>query len=581
MNLLASEVDSGMGVFRENFFKQLDLFRGDVQLVFQNMARDTTLKTLPWVALGGVVLVGTPLLTLYLYKKGVHNLGRPQLAQEVRKVGIWDRTTDGVSRIVSSIWNSTKTGVKWSTLAGAAGVSLATVGAITSGITTGNSGLGGEVLNGLFCAIDGGRGACNHMPALPLISTTIGVGVLRASADAANSFYNFAKKSMKKDAQPVFNDELQKRIDDLTTSTYNINRNGGYMQNLLLYGPGGTGKTMVSKYIAKNSKMNYVMMSGGDLAQYIKRGEHVTELNKLFADARNSHSPTIVFIDECESLCGDRGKMDRSELIELVNSFLNQTGEPSKKIMVILTTNRKDDLDPAVLSRMDHKLYIGLPEQAERKKIIELYLPTFMTSLERKELLTVEVITSIAKQTEGFTGRTIFKMLNAISGMRAATNSNKLTEKMITDTVSAFVKQEADIAGISPPLSAKIPPKSILSNIPSIELEQPESVIEKAMEVQMATTSGDTPTIKLEKSDVVIKNTEESQRIDVASVFQAPLKALNVQEPIQAFPSLSAQKTSEFKPATSFRQIIENIYLWWKNFSFKNFLERLFTIKTS
>ncbi len=443
MNHLASEFDAGMGVFRENFFKQLDLFRGDVQSIFANMARDTTLKTLPWIALGGAVLIGTPLATMYIYKKAVHNIGRPQLAQEVRKVGIWDRTTDGLSRTVSSIWNSTKTGIKWSALAGTAGLTLATM---TSGIMTGKHGYGDEVLSGLSCAMGGSYYYyCNSSPALPLISTIIGMGVLRASAGVANNFYNFVKKSIKKYEQPVFNDELQKRIDDLTTSTYNINRNGGYMQNLLLYGPGGTGKTMISKYIAKNSKMNYVMMSGGDLAQYIKRGEHVTELNKLFADARNSHSPTIVFIDECESLCGDRGKMDKSELIELVNSFLNQTGEPSKKIMVILTTNRKDDLDSAVLSRMDHKLYIGLPEQTERKKIIELYLPIFMTSLERSKLFTDKMITNIAKQTEGFTGRTIFKMLNAMSGMRAATSNNKLTEKMVTDTVSAFIKQEADI----------------------------------------------------------------------------------------------------------------------------------------
>lgn len=445
MNHLASEFDAGMGVFRENFFNQIDLLRGDLQSIFANMARDTTLKMLPWMALGGAILIGTPLATMYVYKKAVYNIGRPQLAQEVRKVGVWDRTTDGISRAVSSIWNSTKTGIKWSALAGAAGFTLAVAGAITSGIKNGESGYGGQVLSGLSCAMGLSSYNCDPSSGFSLISATMAMGLLRASAGVTSDFYNLVKKSIKKDEPPIFNDELQKRIDDLTTSTYNINRNGGYMQNLLLYGPGGTGKTMISKYIAKNSKMNYIMMSGGDLAQYIKRGEHVTELNKLFADARSSYSPTIIFIDECESLCGDRGKMDKSELIELVNSFLNQTGEPSKKIMVILTTNRKDDLDPAVLSRMDHKLYIGLPEQAEREKIIKLYLPKFMTSLERNELFTEEMITDIAKQTEGFTGRTIFKMLNTMSGMRAATSNNKLTINMITETVSAFVKQEANI----------------------------------------------------------------------------------------------------------------------------------------
>lgn len=445
MHHLGSEFDEGMSVFRKNFFTQVDLFREDIQNIFSNMARDTTLKTLPWVALGGAVLIGTPLLTMYVYKKAVHNIGRPQLAQEVRKVGVWDRATDGVARTVSSIWNSTKTGIKWGALAGTAGLTLTIAGTIASGIMTGESGYGGEVLEGLSCAMGGGGYYCNSSSALPLVAATVGTGILRGGSSIASSFYSFVKKAIKKDNQPIFNDELQKRIDDLTEATYNINRNGGYMQNLLLYGPGGTGKTMISKYIAKNSKMNYVMMSGGDLAQYIKRGEHVTELNKLFEDAKSSHSPTIVFIDECESLCGDRGKMDRSELVELVNGFLNQTGEPSKKVMVILTTNRKDDLDPAVLSRMDHKLYIGPPQQLERKKIIELYLPTFMTPSERDELFTDEMITSIAGQTQGFTGRTIFKMLNTMSTMRAATNNNRLTRQMVIDTVNAFVQQETKI----------------------------------------------------------------------------------------------------------------------------------------
>lgn len=445
MEHLATEFDDGMGVFRENFIEQLDLFRGDVQSLFANMARDTTLKMLPWVALGSAILIGTPLLTHYAYKKAVHNIGRPQLAQEIRKVGIWDRTTDGVSRTVSSVWNATKSGIKWGALAGAAGVTLATTGAIASRIMTGDSGIAGEMMGGLGCAMGMGSYYCNPEQGLPLIAAAFGAGMISASSNLTSNFYSYVKQAVKKDEQPVFDAALQKRIDDLTTATYNINRNGGFMQNLLLYGPGGTGKTMVSKYIAKHSNMNYVMMSGGDLAQYIKRGEHVTELNKLFAEAKNSHSPTILFIDECESLCGDRGNMDKSELIELVNSFLNQTGEPSKKVMVILTTNRQEDLDPAVLSRMDHKLYIGPPQLAERKKIVEMYLPTFMTSQERKNLFTDKMVAKIAQQTEGFTGRTIFKMLNTLSGMRAATKDNKLTEQMVTDTVNAFVKQEADI----------------------------------------------------------------------------------------------------------------------------------------
>jgi SpoVK/Ycf46/Vps4 family AAA+-type ATPase len=202
---------------------------------------------------------------------------------------------------------------------------------------------------------------------------------------------------------------------------------------------------MISKYMAKNSNMNYVMMSGGDLAQYIQRGEHVTEINKLFNTIQNSNSPTILFIDECESLCGDRGKMDRSQLIELVNAFLNKTGEPSKKLMVILTTNRKEDLDPAVLSRMDHKLYIGPPEENERRIIIEQNISTFMTKEEKTNLFTHEVISDIARRTEGFTGRTLFKIFNTLAGLRASSVENTLTLEMVEETLQAFIEQEGQM----------------------------------------------------------------------------------------------------------------------------------------
>ncbi|MBS0629673.1 MAG: AAA family ATPase [Verrucomicrobia bacterium] len=450
MDHLGREFNAGLGVFRGNFFKELDLFRSDIQSIFTNMARDTTIKTLPWLALGGAIFIGTPLLTLYLYKKAVHNIGRPLLAQKVRKVGVWDRTTDGATRTVLSIWDAAKVGIKWGALVGTTGLIVSFGGAIASVLMGGRGGIGAQVIDGLACAI-GGHYYCNYNSALPLIAATLGTGALRGSISLAHDFYGFVKESLKVDVQPVFNDELQKRIDDLTRSTYNINQNGGYMQNLLLYGPGGTGKTMIAEYIANNSKMNYVMMSGGDLAQHIKRGEHVTELNRLFADAKSSYTPTIVFIDECESLCGDRGKNDRSELTELINAFLNQTGVPSKKVMVILTTNRKEDLDPAVLDRMDHKLYIGLPGLPERKKILELYVPSFMTAIERSELFTESMIASIAEQTEGFTGRAIFKMLNTMSGKRAATNDNMLTEQMVRDTVSELVKQEQEVLGINKP----------------------------------------------------------------------------------------------------------------------------------
>ena len=95
--------------------------------------------------------------------------------------------------------------------------------------------------------------------------------------------------------KPIFKEEIQKQIDRIQNNTRNVCKNKGTFTNLLLYGPPGTGKTMVSREIAMSAGMNYIMMSGGDLAQYIKRGEHVSEFNRLFNRVKGSSKPTIIF----------------------------------------------------------------------------------------------------------------------------------------------------------------------------------------------------------------------------------------------------------------------------------------------
>ena len=110
--------------------------------------------------------------------------------------------------------------------------------------------------------------------------------------------------------------------------------------------------------------------------------------------------------------------------------------------MVILATNRLEDIDPAVLSRMDHKIYIGPPAALERKKILEEYIPRFFNKAEQKEFFTNEAVQKIANNTDGLTGRAIFKMLNALSSGKHGSTDNRLTEKMIDSVVSHFISQE-------------------------------------------------------------------------------------------------------------------------------------------
>ncbi len=250
--------------------------------------------------------------------------------------------------------------------------------------------------------------------------------------------------------KPIYNAELERRITEISSAVKNIHRHGGYFQNVLFYGPGGTGKTMISEKIAKESGLSYVKMSGGDLAQYIKRGEHVTELNKLLDKMETSwrpwsSRPWIFFIDEAESLCRDRSSLPSAELLELQNALLNRTGTQSKKFMMILSTNRVEDLDEAVLSRMDHKIFIGPPAEQERFGIIKSYLPQFFSPKEIEKYFSDEQVLEIAKRAEGITGRGLFKMLNTLSTKRAMTDDNMITQAMVDVTVNDTICQEDEV----------------------------------------------------------------------------------------------------------------------------------------
>lgn len=247
-------------------------------------------------------------------------------------------------------------------------------------------------------------------------------------------------------SKPIFNAELDQRIQDIVEATNNIKKNGSFFQNVLLYGPGGTGKTMLAEMIAKNSQMDYMMMSGGELGQFIQRGEHVTELNRLWKAAEKSLKPVVIFIDEAESLCRVRHASTDQKYLELQNAFLNKTGTASKQIMLVLATNRPQDIDPAVLSRVPHKLYIGPPGVIERAKIIYTYVQQFFgNTSEQMEIFSPNNIADLAIKTENFTGRSLFFLINSLFAKKGSSSGNRLDKETADRMIRTFIEQENNL----------------------------------------------------------------------------------------------------------------------------------------
>lgn len=121
---------------------------------------------------------------------------------------------------------------------------------------------------------------------------------------------------------------------------------------MLFYGPPGTGKTLFAKKLAMQSGLEYAVMVGSNIAP-LGNGA-VTELSNLFDWAEQQKTGMILFIDEADAFLRSRDSPEMSEQMRhAINAFLYRTGSPSERVIIILATNKPEQLDSAVHSRID------------------------------------------------------------------------------------------------------------------------------------------------------------------------------------------------------------------------------------
>ncbi|MBQ9430725.1 MAG: ATP-binding protein [Kiritimatiellae bacterium] len=150
-----------------------------------------------------------------------------------------------------------------------------------------------------------------------------------------------------------------------------LNPGGG----VLLFGPPGTGKTMLGKAIAGALESPFYYASGADLRSKWY-GESEQRLSQLL-NAAKAQPIAVVFLDEIESLLPKRNEESHAADNRVVTQFLADLGgfRDSKNLLLVLgATNKPWDIDEAVFrtGRFDEKVYIGPPDLAARRKILEL-----------------------------------------------------------------------------------------------------------------------------------------------------------------------------------------------------------------
>jgi len=174
-------------------------------------------------------------------------------------------------------------------------------------------------------------------------------------------------------------------------------------RGILLYGPPGTGKSYLAKAVATEAdNSTFFSVSSADLMSKWQ-GESEKMVKNLFEAAREK-KPSIIFIDEVDSLVSSRSEGENDATKRVKTEFLVQmqgVGNDTDGILVLGATNIPWSLDSAIRRRFEKRIYIGLPEAPARAYMFKLHMG------ETKATLTDQDYQELGAKAERYSGADI------------------------------------------------------------------------------------------------------------------------------------------------------------------------------
>jgi len=228
-------------------------------------------------------------------------------------------------------------------------------------------------------------------------------------------------------------DELVEIVDFLKDPQKYTRLGGAAPKGVLLIGAPGTGKTLLARAVAGEAGVPFFSMSGSEFVEMIV-GVGAARVRDLFKTARE-HAPSIIFIDEIDSIGRARGltafggaqeqEQTLNQILAEMDGFSSTTG-----VIVLAATNQPDILDKALLraGRFDRRVVVNLPDKKGREAILEVHT--------RKVPLAKDVVLAeVSGATPGLSGADLKNLVNEAALLAARRKQDEVKQADFMDAL--------------------------------------------------------------------------------------------------------------------------------------------------
>lgn len=231
--------------------------------------------------------------------------------------------------------------------------------------------------------------------------------------------------------------ELVEIVDFLKNPEKYTRLGGTAPRGVLLIGAPGTGKTLLARAVAGEAGVPFFSMSAAEFVEMIV-GVGAARVRDLFRQARE-HAPSIIFIDEIDSIGRARGQVaigGASEQEQTLNQILTEMDGFSGReaVIVLAATNQPDVLDKALLraGRFDRRVVVNLPDRQGREAILKVHT-------RKVPLAEGTSLKEVAAATPGLSGADLKNLVNEAALLAARREQDSVTQKEFNDSLEKIV----------------------------------------------------------------------------------------------------------------------------------------------